>query len=77
MSWYRYKNTGRVDIRTIEACSKLITAICKADRFGLYSHSPISAGDVEKNTNRQEILQKIGDVVDICNILKADIERDK
>lgn len=73
MSHPDYKHIGKPEIRVVEECSELIKAICKADRFGLDCHPPISDGDVEENTNRQRILQEIDDVIDACTVLKTEI----
>lgn len=63
----KYKSTGAVDCRVIEECSELIMAICKANRFGLFSHHP----DRPESSNWDEILREIDDVVESCEALEV------
>jgi NTP pyrophosphatase (non-canonical NTP hydrolase) len=44
-------------IKLIEECSEVIKALCKADRFGLDDHNPVT-----KETNRDAINSEIADV---------------
>jgi len=54
-----YKDVGKITTRTIEECSELIKALCKAERFGWFTWHP---DDVTKTFNIEKTYQELLDV---------------
>ena len=65
MSRPKYKDAGSPETRVIEECSKLIQAVCKADRFGWFNYHP----DRPSSTNMDAVLREMDDVLEAMNRL--------
>ena len=70
MSDQKYKNIGSVETRTIEECSELIQALCKAKRFGFEGHHP----KVPSRKNYDDVIYEINDVRAVCDELEKYIK---
>jgi len=72
----KYEYIGSPITKLIEECGELIQALCKADRFGLYSHHPY---DRTKGNNLEEIQKEMVDVEKsykwfLKKVMKGEIE---
>lgn len=54
----KYEYIGHPITKLIEECGELIQALCKADRFGLYTSHP----DRPETNNLDEIRKEMADV---------------
>jgi len=64
MSDPKYKYMGHPAVRTLEECSELIQALCKAQRFGWLSKNPIVG-----ITNWELCKKEITDVLEVVTEL--------
>lgn len=67
MSDPKFKNIGTPVVKTIEECSELIKACCKAERFGMDNYNPY---DQDKILNRDMIIMEIADVREAITCLE-------
>lgn len=65
----KYRYTGEIEDKTMEECSEVIKAICKAKRFG-YENTHPTKGIL----NWQLILDEINDVENCIKVLKDKIK---
>jgi len=70
MSHPLYKKIGSFHVRTIEECSELTKALCKAERFGLF-------GGFAGKTNWDDIMIEIADVREALTGLRAYLIKEK
>jgi hypothetical protein len=56
----RFANIGSPITRLIEECAELQQALCKAERFGWFSHHP----DRPLRTNMDDVKAEMSDVVE-------------
>lgn len=66
----KYKNIGEPPTRTIEECSELIQALCKAERFGWFNFHPRRPESI----NVKEVEAEIDDVIVSCEKLRVYIK---
>ena len=72
MSDKRYKNIGDPEDLVIEECSEVIKIICKAKRFGWFSHNPY---DPMKVNNIELAKREMDDVIEAFEKLGLKLKR--
>ena len=71
MSHPEWASIGTPETRTIEECSELIQALCKAQRFGWFNFHP----DFPDRTNLSDVMGEMDDVVEAIEKLEVHLRQ--